>query len=130
MLFGRRRRPRLSREEALSALPVRNPRLATKRGEHDELMIVVPRRSDWMGRALSVIFVVPKERLIALDEVGADIWELCDGNHTVAQLVEAVGKKHKLNRKEAEVSLTTYLRQLGKRGLIVFAVKKDVERRA
>lgn len=125
MLFRRKRKPRLSREEALSALPVRNARLTTKRGENNELMLVVPRRSDWVGRVLSVVFVVPKERLIALDEVGADIWELCDGSHTVGQLIEIVGKKHKLNRKEAEVSLTTYLRQLGKRGLIAFAVQRQ-----
>jgi len=87
-------------------------------------MLTVPRRADWVGRVLAFAFAVPKERRIVLDRVGADIWELCDGEHTVDGIIAALSEKYKLNRKEAEVSLTSYLRQLGRRGLIGFAVPK------
>lgn len=120
-----RRRPRLSRAQALRALPIRNPHLSTKRNERDELTLIVPRRQDWVGRLLSLIFIVPKERAVVLDAVGEDVWALCDGEHTVAQLVKQVGEKYKLNPREAEVSLTDYLRQLGKRNLIGLALPQS-----
>jgi hypothetical protein len=123
--LARRRRPRLSRAQALEARPIRNPHLGSKRNERDELMLIVPRRNDWVGRLLSLIFIVPKERGIVLDAVGEDVWELCDGEHTVAQLVKQVGEKYKLNPREAEVSLTDYLRQLGKRNLIGLALPRS-----
>ena len=123
--LSRRRRPRLSRRQALQARPIRNPHLGTKRSERDELVLVVPRRQDWVGRLLSLIFIVPKERGIVLDTVGEDIWALCDGEHTVEDLVRQVGEKYKLNPKEAEVSLTDYLRQLGKRNLIGLALPQQ-----
>lgn len=123
--LSRRRRPRLSRQQALQARPIRNPHLSTKRNERDELTLVVPRRGDWVGRLLSLVFIVPKERGIVLDAVGEDVWELCDGEHTVEELIRQVGEKYKLNPKEAEVSLTDYLRQLGKRNLIGLALPKQ-----
>jgi hypothetical protein len=52
----------------------------------------------------------------ALDEVGSFVWNLCDGEHPVSALVEALVERYKLGKREAEVSLTTYLKQLGKRG--------------
>src|SRR3990170_415344 len=113
--LARSRRPRVGRRQALQARPIRNPHLTTQR---DELTLVVPRRSDWVGRLLSLVFIVPKERNIVLDAVGEDVWSLCDGEHTVEELVRQVGGKYRLNPKEAEVSLTDYLRQLGKRNLI------------
>jgi hypothetical protein len=125
VLLGRRKRIKgLSRQEALAALPVRNEGLKTEPTGDGELMVTIPRRSDWVGGLLALVFAVPKERKVVLDRVGTEIWQLCDGRHTVQGIISALGEKHKLNRKEAEVSLTAYLRQLGRRGLIGFAVPK------
>jgi len=122
MLLRRKGKPRFSRETALTAYPVRNRSLEYQRLESGELAITVRRRSELWARLLSKVFVVPRQRQVLLDEVGADIWELCDGEHTVRDLVAHVARKYQLNRKEAEVSLTAYLRNLGKRGLVGFAV--------
>jgi len=125
VLLGRKSKVKaLTRREALSALPMRNDALKTETTAKGEFLVTVPRRTDWVGRALALVFAVPKERKIALDQVGADIWELCDGRHTVEDIIAALTRKYRLNRKEAEVSLTAYLRQLGRRGLIGFAVPK------
>ncbi|NIM05859.1 MAG: PqqD family peptide modification chaperone [Armatimonadetes bacterium] len=117
-------KPRLTRRQALSALPVRNQAFAVRRTENGETEITVPRRNDWLGKLLSLILLIPKERKIVLEAVGSEVWDMCDGAHTVSQMADALVKKHKLDRREAETSLTEYLRRLGKRRLIAFAIPK------
>lgn len=120
----RRRGPELSKERALVSYPVRNQAVEW-RDEGERTVLVLRRREDWVGRLLSLFFVVPKERKIELDPVGAHVWRGCDGRHTVKELMQSLIEKYKLNRKEAEVSLTAFLRQLGKRKLVAIAVPQD-----
>jgi hypothetical protein len=120
-----RRAPRLTREQSLGALPVRNALVSYRRTEGDEMEITVPRRNDWLGKLIAVVFMAPKDRKVVLDRIGADMWELCDGQHTVQAMVDSLVAKYKLNRREAEASLTQHLRNLGKRRLIAFAIPKD-----
>jgi len=122
-----RRQPRLSKHEALAARPVRNQAVEW-RAEGERTVLVLRRREDRLGRLLSLLFVVPKERKIELDRVGSLVWRQCDGRHTVAELIAELAGKYKLNRKEAEVSLTSFLRMLGKRKLIAIAVPKHAGR--
>jgi hypothetical protein len=123
-MFRWRKKPKLTRRQALSALPFRNPLVTAENLENGEKAITIPRRNDPLARILGLIFAVPKQRRIILDVVGADIWEECDGSHTVADIIAEVAEKYRLDRKEAEVSVTAYMRQLGKRALIAFAVPK------
>ena len=119
-----RKEPKLTREQAMSSLPLRNQALVTRRLGNGETEITVPLRSDWLGKLLAFIFFVPRERKIVLETIGSAVWERCDGQHSVAQIAESLAKQHKLSRREAELSLTEYLRRLGKRRLIAFAVPK------
>lgn len=118
--------PRLTREQSLSALPVRNTLVEYTRTEEGETEITIPRRKDLLGRLLGLIFFVPRKRKIVLESIGTDVWELCDGEHNVDQITDVLVKKYKLNRREAEASLTEYLRRLAKRRLIAFAIPKDM----
>lgn len=123
------RQPKISKQRALASYPVRNQAVEwTSEGE--QTVLVARRREDWVGRLLTLFFVVPKERKIGLDPVGSYVWRRCDGQHTVAELIRDLADRYKLNRKEAEVSLTAFLRQLGKRKLIAIAVPKEEGRRA
>ena len=124
-LFRRKPRFRLERKEALAARPIRNPEVGYERQEEGEVLITLRRRKDWLTRVLSLAFVIPTERKIQLDQVGSQVWELCDGEHTVEDLIREMAGEHKLQRREAEVSLTTYLRLLGKRRLIGILVQKE-----
>lgn len=53
-----------------------------------------------------------------LDELGTAVWNLMDGKHTVRQLVKIFAGTHRLEPREAEVSVTQFIRELGRRGLI------------
>jgi TATA-binding protein-associated factor Taf7 len=119
------RKPKLSRKQALSARPVRNPALKWEKLDGGEVRIILPRRDDHTGKVLSFLFYVPKSRPVTLDIVGARVWELCDGEHTVDDLVEELVEEHRLHRREAEVSLTEFLKMLGKRNMVAFIVPKE-----
>lgn len=75
-------------------------------------------------RILFGVFHIPGEKKICLDEIGMWVWHKCDGRVTVGRIIEDLAKEFKINRKEAEVSLLSYLRKLGEKKLIGFLIDK------
>lgn len=115
----------LSREQAFEARPMRNPELKWRVNDEDCVEVVIPRRSDRLGRVMGFVFAVPETKPVILDDVGTFVWGLCDAKHTVADLVQALCDEYNLTEREVEVSLTEYLRILGKRGMVGFAVPEE-----
>ena len=109
---------------------MRNQNLKTEELDDGGLRILAQRREAWWVKLLGVIFPIPRERRIELDSVGRQVWELCDGEHTLREMIEEFQREHKLTRAEAEWSLRNYLRDLGKRRLVGFAVDKTGESRS
>lgn len=126
----RKSQPQLTRDQAMGAYPVRNPALQWRVNEEGNVLVILPRRGDIQGKALGWLFMVPESKPVELDEVGTDVWNHCDGDHTVAEIVALLAEKYKLNKREVEVSLTEYLRTLGKRGLVGFMVDQKVAEEA
>lgn len=117
----------LSREQAMEAWPLRNPSLKWRENPNNGMVVVeLPRRKDWMGGVMGWLFFVPEAKPIELDEVGSFVWMHCDGEHSINDLVRELCAEYKLNKREVEISLTQYLQTLGKRGMIAFAVPRDV----
>lgn len=123
---GIKQAPLLTREQAMQALPVRNPSLTWSENETGEAVIVLPRRKDATGKFLGWAFFVPEAKPIALDEVGTFVWKLCDGEHSVVDIVTAMCKEYKLGRREVELSLNEYIKMLSKRGMLGVAVPNYV----
>jgi len=133
--------PRLSRSEFLRLKPVWNPLIKWEKNEKGEVKITIPfkkireKSQDKKGSSgkftgvLSKIFPEPEEKRIRLDQIGSIVWELCDGERTVKEIVDFICEKYKLLPRETEVSLSTYLNSLVKRGLIGFIVPEDVRKR-
>jgi len=117
-----RRKPRLTVEQVMRSRPVRNDQIRSESTEDGGLRLFVERRGDWWIRLLSLIFPIPRERIVELDAVGEEIWGLCDSEHTLKDMIRTFEERHKLTRGEAEWSLRTYLRDLGKRGLVAFVM--------
>jgi hypothetical protein len=120
-----RRRPRLTPDQVLQSRPLRNERLKVERIDGGGIRLALPRRTEWWAKVLAVIFPIPKERRLELDQAGEEVWDLCDGEHTLRQMIKVFQERHKLTRSEAEWSLRTYLRDLGKRNLVFFAIEKQ-----
>ncbi len=125
MGFFRLRRPQpLSREQSLASVPVHNEAIGAERTDTGDARLTIPRRDTWWVRLLDRVLYIPKNRRIRLDELGTYVWDLCDGHRTVREIIQAMSTRYKLHRKEAEVSVVTYLRQLARKGLIGIAVPK------
>lgn len=112
----------------LNSRPARNEELTWERNDSGEVQITVKRQENWKVRLISKIFYIPKNRKITLDEVGTEVWQLCDGRNTVARMIEELSDKYQLNRKEAEVSLLAYLKTMAQKRFIGFVI--DAEKAA
>lgn len=118
--------PQLTREQAMSARPVRNPALRCERNENEEAVVHLPRRKDFLGRLLAWAFFVPESRPVVLDEVGTFVWDQCDGTNTVTDLVALMADRYNIGRREVEISLTEYLKTLGKRGMVGMLIDRAI----
>ena len=114
----------------LNSRPGRNELIKWDRTDNGEIEIRVKRQDNWKITILSKLFYIPKERKITLDEVGSEVWQMCNGRTTVAQMIDGLSRKYQLNRKEAEVSLLSYLKTLGQKRFIGFAIEKDASARS
>ena len=112
----------LSRSEALNYRPVKNRHISEERIGDDEVIIAYPMTvKPWIsallqrfgGRSEPV-----RTKKLQLDELGTSVWDMVDGQRSVREIVAAFADTHRLERKEAEVSVTHFLRMLGQRGLI------------
>jgi hypothetical protein len=129
------KKPTVSRVQVLGARPVRNPLVEWTRekrsgsAEGDDApevaLLRVPRRKDRLGNVVAKLFKLPDFRKLELDEIGSDVWEMCDGSHSVEALTKAVCAKYRLNRRQAEASVTAYLRMLAERRLIALRTNKS-----
>ena len=118
--------PGITRQDAMRVYPTRNPNLEWVLDEEGVVTATLKRPKDLRNRVIGGFLMLPEARSLKLDEVGTFVWNLCDGKHTVADLVGAMAEKYKLSRREVEVSLTEFLRMLAKRGMIVVAVPEDI----
>jgi len=136
--------PPLRRSDFLRLKPVRNPMVKWEKNEKGEIKIIIPlkkikeirekaetdkRRKRKKPDLFSKLFPEPKEKQIQLDEIGSVVWELCDGNRTVKDIIDYLYEKYKLLPRESEISLNTYLNSLVKRGLMGFILPEDLKSR-
>ena len=109
----------------MDSRPARNEVLKWEKNEAGEARITVVRQDNWKTRLLSKVFYIPRERTITLDEVGTEVWQMCNGRTSVAQMIQSLRDKYQLDRKEAEVSLLSYLKTLGQKRFIGFVLERD-----
>ena len=113
-----RRRPNISRQEALAVIPVRNSLVEWERNER-EVVLSIPTRTDKFANLVKKMMGnVPDSRKIGLDDVGGTVWELCDGKRDINAIVTSISAQYKLGRREAEASVTMFLQTLAKKNLI------------
>ena len=111
-----------SRREWLALQPVRNPRLEW-REEQGVVVIEIRRAQNWKTRLLNLVFPLPELHRVALDQIGSIVWREVDGEATVEQIAKKLARELQIERREAEVSLQQFFKELGRRGYIGFKVE-------
>jgi hypothetical protein len=114
--------------EMLDAVPVRNEVVRSETTAAGELVLRVALEPRWYLRP-PVTWLLParRDRAVALDRLGAEVWRACDGRRTVEQIVDAFAARHHLRFHEARLSVMSFLQDLTRRGLVVMVVPKPSE---
>ncbi|MDX2499436.1 MAG: PqqD family protein [Deltaproteobacteria bacterium] len=113
---------RMTRSEALVYKPVKNQEVSEIRLESGEVVIEYPMTVRPLiaavARRLGKSQDLTQTRKLQLDVLGTSVWDLIDGQHTVRRMINIFAQTHRLEKREAEVSVTQFIRELGKRGLL------------
>ena len=116
-------RKRMDPEAFRRAKPLRNPSAEWEKSDTGDILIRVPldtpnpilrsiaRRANW-----------PTSRQFELEAIGAFVWEYCDGNHSNETITRKLRERYKMNRLEAEASLSAFLQMLSQKGLITLLI--------
>jgi len=112
----------MDRAQALSCIPVKNEMVESTRLESGEVVLAHPvGMRPWMMRLMRTIGR-PTDNVhtkkLQLDTLGTSVWDLIDGQSNVKKLIKHFAAQHQLHPREAEVSISKFLRELGRRGII------------
>ena len=66
-----------------------------------------------------LLFNIDDGNYYSLNEIGSRIWELCDGNHSVSQLVAALAAEYDTTNEDLEKDVAELLETLHSGKLIV-----------
>jgi hypothetical protein len=112
----------LSRLEALACIPVKNRHVREQRLDSGEVVVLYPVTArPWMAtltRWLGVRATAPRTAKLQLDRLGSGVWGMLDGRTPLRRIAAAFAATHRLERKEAEVAVSQFVRELGRRGVI------------
>ncbi len=112
----------LSRTKALEYTPVRSRQISEVRLDSGEVIIEYPLIvKPWIAavaKRLGGLQEKKQTKKLQLDVMGTSVWDLVDGERSVRMIIQIFAKTHRLENREAEISVTSFLRQLGQRGLL------------
>ena len=113
----------MSRAKALAYKPVKSRHISETRLETGEVVLEYPLAvrpliaavAKRLGRSQDLVQQIKK---LQLDALGTSVWDLVDGSRSVRQIIQIFAETHRLENREAEVSVTRFIRELGQRGLL------------
>ena len=120
-MMGKRKKA-WTRKDSLLCIPEKNAGVEEVFLDTGDLVLSFPvRYKPFFMRLQRFLRSNPQKtfrRKIQLDRLGVDVWSLLDGNRDVKAVIKAFARLHGLDEKEAEISVTLFLRSLGQKGLI------------
>ncbi|SDO75928.1 PqqD family protein [Desulforhopalus singaporensis] len=115
--------PKLTRTQSLGCIPVKTEGVTWAAGENGDALIEYPiALKPFFINILGRFTGTPRTRLtkkLQLDETGSRVWYLMNGQHDVKTIIKQVAQETGLSLQEAELAVTAFLKELGKRGLIM-----------
>lgn len=114
---------RFSRKVAMQGRPAQIPTVKIETRDKGGAVITVmldsPRWVRFIGGKPKV------QRSYGLDRFGMQVYEACDGKASVRRIVKRFAADNALGPAEAELAVSTFLKTLMAKGLIVMEVPKD-----
>ena len=117
-----RKKNNFKKNDALLCIPEKNTEVKENFLDSGDLILTYQAMyKPFFLRIKKIVGQNPKKtftRKIQLDGLGVDVWSLLDGKKNVRTIIKEFAVRHTLNYKEAEISVTLFLRSLGEKGLI------------
>ncbi|MFV0439171.1 MAG: PqqD family protein [Desulfopila sp.] len=115
--------PAINRAEALACIPEITSAVTWRTLESGEILIEYPLVLKPLLKAIFNRFnrenTKNLSRKLQLDTLGSQVWLFIDGHNDVADIIELFAQSSAITVQEAEQAVTTFLRELGRRGLII-----------
>ncbi|MBT8370726.1 MAG: PqqD family protein [Deltaproteobacteria bacterium] len=112
----------ISRAQALACTPVKSLQIIEVRLDTGEVLIEYPLAvRPWIAavaRRLGGPQNHAQTKKLQLDTMGTSVWDLMDGNRSVSRIIKVFAETHRLENREAEISVTHFIKELGRRGLL------------
>ena len=121
MLFGKKKQPELTKQQAMAARPVQLVKSECVTGsDPGTFRLVVPLKT---RKFAGFLFRMPEgaTKSFELDEMGKLVWDSCDGSTSVQQIIRRLADEYRISHREAEVSTLAFLRTLARKGLLGFS---------
>lgn len=104
-------------------MPVRNPSVIEEALSDDALRLAYPLTyKPWFDKFAKLLAKgeeKPMIKRLELDEMGLKAWSMINGRNTVKDIIDAFVAAYDLLPKEAEYSVTAFIKELGKRGIVI-----------
>ncbi|WP_304082855.1 PqqD family protein [Maridesulfovibrio ferrireducens] len=118
----------MTRGEALACKPVKNLDIEETWTDHNKIILSYPLRLKPIFSDVAKKYGLWKEgrppmKRLELDDMGTMVWGMIDGKNSVRKISAAFAEKYTVLPREAEVATASFLKDLGKRGLIAFSMK-------
>lgn len=115
-VFAKRRPTQVDRRQALASVPVlsANASVTLKPDETAVVRVKVPRGGTFFDRFRPPLM----ERKYDLDELGSFVVGQVDGKKDVLAIIEAFVERFRVNRREAELGVVSFLKTLTQRQVV------------
>ena len=112
--------------QLLSLVPRRNPKVEWEEEEGSGMVtLIYPKRFSAFERGLARVVKPVEEIRRPLDAPGSDIWRLCDGRHSIADICSAVDDRYKERMEPVLKRVVQFIEMLAQRGLVVITRVPD-----
>lgn len=122
-MFGmKKKKPMISRERAFAAKPRKLPVVRMSEQPEGGIQVTVA-----LKRPAILRFFSPQEtyeKTYALDSIGREVYERCDGKSRVSTIIGDFTRKYKVSGAEAESSVSMFLSMLMRKGLIAMSLEE------
>ncbi len=121
---------RITREQWLRSIPRRVVEDFTRDSDGNIVIILELKPKGIVSKILNYISITPPPRYkkIVLDKMGSRVWMLCDGKHSVEDIIKILVKETGFSRRNIELSIYNYLKTLIMKGLIELHIPLDKEK--
>lgn len=110
--------PPLSKDAALKAVPILSCDIRQQISPLGMVQISYPLQlKPWLSHLIPKNISLPM-RTLELDSMGSFVWNHIDGRNSVQDLCEIVTKHFKCHPSEAEYAVASFIRGLGRRGIL------------